>query len=145
MPAHSTSTAGQHFIEGFESCRLSAYLDMAGIPTIGWGHTGPDVHMGMTITQPHADELFEQDLKKFEEIVNREVHVPITQGEFDALVSFSYNVGGAALHSSTLLKDLNSADYAGADAQFQAWDRSAGRVVLGLLRRRQAEAALFKN
>lgn len=129
----------------FESCQLVAYPDPGskdGKPwTNGWGHTGPDVVKGTVWTQAHADEVFEKDLLKHEARVARLVKVPLTQGQYDALVLFDYNTG--ALHSSTLLKLLNAGDYAGAQAQFKRWNKNDGKVMRGLIRRRAAEAALF--
>lgn len=129
----------------FEQCRLAAYPDPGskdGKPwTNGWGHTGPDVVKGTVWTQAHADEVFEKDLLKHEARVARLVKVPLTQGQYDALVLFDYNTG--ALHSSTLLKLLNAGDYAGAQAQFKRWNKNDGKVMRGLIRRRAAEECLF--
>lgn len=129
----------------FESCQLVAYPDPGskdGKPwTIGWGHTGPEVVKGLVWTQAQADAAFENDLLKFEARVARLVKVPLTQGQYDALVLFDYNTG--ALHSSTLLKLLNAGDYAGAQAQFKRWNKNDGKVMRGLIRRRAAEAALW--
>lgn len=129
----------------FEQCRLVAYPDPGskdGKPwTIGWGHTGPEVVKGLVWTQAQADAAFEKDLLKFEARVARLVKVPLTQGQYDALVLFDYNTG--ALHSSTLLKLLNAGDYAGAQAQFKRWNKNDGKVMRGLIRRRAAEAALW--
>lgn len=129
----------------FEQCRLVAYPDPGskdGKPwTIGWGHTGPEVVKGLKWTQAQADAAFEKDLLNFEARVARLVTAPLTQGQYDALVLFDYNTG--ALHSSTLLKLLNAGDYAGAQAQFKRWNKNDGKVMLGLIRRRAAEAALW--
>lgn len=129
----------------FEQCRLVAYPDPGskdGKPwTIGWGHTGPEVVKGLVWTQAQADAAFEKDLLKFEARVARLVNVPLTQGQYDALVLFEYNTG--ALHSSTLLKLLNARDYAGAQAQFKRWNKNDGKVMRGLIRRRAAEECLF--
>jgi lysozyme len=131
--------------EGFESCRLTAYRDQGGVWTIGWGHTGPDVHEGLVITQGWADSLLEQDLSKAERAVNLLVTAAITQDEFDALVDFAFNVGIGALEGSTLLTKLNADDVAGAAEEFARWDHVKGQVVAGLLRRRLAEKALFED
>lgn len=129
----------------FEQCRLVAYPDPGskdGKPwTIGWGHTGPEVVKGLVWTQAQADAAFEKDLLKHEARVARLVTVPLTQGQYDALVLFDYNTG--ALHSSTLLKLLNAGDYAGAQAQFKRWNKNDGKVMRGLIRRRAAEECLF--
>lgn len=129
----------------FEQCRLEAYPDPGskdGKPwTVGWGHTGPEVVKGLKWTQAQADAAFEKDLLKFEARVARLVKVPLTQGQYDALVLFDYNTG--SLHTSTLLKLLNAGDYAGAQAQFARWNKNDGKVMRGLIRRRAAEAALW--
>lgn len=142
-----TSPAGIKVMHFYESCRLKAYPDPGskdGKPwTIGWGHTGPEVIPGMKWTQEKADEVFKQDLEKFEKAVLRVVKVPLTQGQFDALVSFVYNLGASAFSNSTLLKNLNEGDYAGASTEFRRWVRNGGKVMLGLQRRRASEAALF--
>jgi lysozyme len=137
------SQNGLTLTKGFESCRLTTYLDIGGVPTNGWGHTGPDVFMGQTITQATADANLLSDLQRFVNDVNNEVTVPLTQGEFDALVDFTFNDGNGAFMGSTLIKMLNAGDYAGAAAQFVRWDHAAGQVVAGLLRRRTAEAQEF--
>lgn len=141
-----TSQQGVAVLHYFESCELVAYPDPAtgGAPwTIGWGHTGPEVKKGLRWTQEQADRTFEADLSKFERGVESLVAVTLTQGQFDALVSFSYNVGFANLRSSTLLKMVNSGDMRGAKLQFTRWNKAAGKVMKGLRRRRAAEAELF--
>ncbi|WP_047238415.1 lysozyme [Chromobacterium subtsugae] len=138
-----TNAAGISLIKQFEGVRLAAYQDMEGVWTIGYGHTGPDVKKGMAITQQQADQLLAEDLQTFETGVGKAVTVPLNENQFSALVSFSYNLGLGNLRSSTLLRLLNKGDYAGAAAQFPRWDRAGGQVVPGLLRRRQAEQALF--
>lgn len=142
-----TSANGIAVAHYFEQCRLEAYPDPGskdGKPwTNGWGHTGSDVKPGSTWTQEHADEIFAADLEKFEARVSRLVKVPLTQGQFDALVLFDYNTG--ALDTSTLLKLLNTGDYAGAKAQFVRWNKNDGSVMRGLIRRRAAELGLFEG
>lgn len=140
------SKNGIHFIEQFEGCRLSAYPDPAtgGAPwTIGYGHTGPDIYQGMTITQEQAEALLQQDVQKAAQAVNLKVSKGITQPEFDALVDFSFNCGIGNFSGSTLLKKLNAGDFHGAAAEFEKWDMAAGKHMAGLLRRRHAEAELF--
>jgi lysozyme len=155
MILRRTSPEGVAVLHYFEECRLEAYPDPAtgGHPwTIGWGHTGPDVKPGMRITQERADQIFaEWDLPGFERDVSSLVRVPITQLQFDALVSFSFNLGSdidddtiaEGLGDSALLRKLNGKDYAGAADEFPKWNRAAGRVMLGLRRRRAAERLLF--
>jgi lysozyme len=114
-----------------------------GIWSIGYGHTGPDVHEGLTITQAEAEALLKADIAHAVETVNRVVTVPLTQDEFDALCDLTYNIGCAAFEESTMLKDLNAGDYAAAAAQFDLWDKAGGKAVEGLLLRREAEERLF--
>lgn len=142
---------GRALIQSFESCELTAYRDGGGVLTIGWGHTGPDVHEGRTITQERADELFEVDIARFEQGVTGLLTVAVTQNQFDALVSFAYNVGldidedtkAEGLGDSTLLRKLNAGDAAGAAAEFSKWCKDNGKIIAGLVRRRKAEAGLF--
>ncbi|MEN6082881.1 lysozyme [Chromobacterium piscinae] len=140
-----TNAAGIRLIQQFEGLRLAAYQDMVGVWTIGYGHTGPEVKKGLTITQQQADQLLAADLETFETGIGKAVTVPLSANQFSALVSFSYNLGLGNLRSSTLLRLLNQGDYAGAAAQFPRWDRAGGQPVAGLLRRRQAEQVLFQQ
>lgn len=150
-----TSPEGIALLHHYESCRLVAYPDPGSVDghpwTIGWGHTGPEVKRGLVWTQAQADAAFVQDLAITEAGVARLVRVPLTQGQFDALVSFAYNVGldenhngkAEGLGESTLLRKLNGQDYAGAAEQFLLWNKNDGVVMYGLTRRRTAERALF--
>ena len=138
------SQTGINLIKQFEGCILNAYKDAVGVPTIGYGHTG-GVYMNQRITQAEADTLLRHDLDKFEDGVTRLVKVPINQNHFDALVSFSFNVGLGALGSSTLLKLLNAKNYVAAAKEFARWNKAGGEVLSGLTRRRAAEAALFSK
>lgn len=142
-----TATRGVELIKEFEGCRLTAYKCPAGVWTIGYGHTGTvdgkAVASGMTITAAKATELLKKDLAKFEAAVNSYVTAPITQNMFDALVSFAYNCGSGALKGSTLLKKLNTKDYDGAAAEFPKWNKAGGKVLKGLVRRRERERQLF--
>jgi len=146
MNNYKYSKDGLHLTEGFEGVRLAAYPDPAtgGDPwTIGYGHTGPEVHSGMTITQEQAENYLMQDVAKAASDVNAKVTVEITQNEFDALVDFAFNCGCGNLNNSTLLKKLNAGDHEGAAQEFLKWDMAAGHHMAGLLRRRQAEELLF--
>jgi len=146
MNNYKYSKDGLHLTEGFEGVRLAAYPDPAtgGDPwTIGYGHTGPEVHSGMTITQEQAENYLAEDVKKAEADVNARLNVEVTQNEFDALVDFAFNCGCGNLNNSTLLKKLNAGDYEGAAQEFLKWDMAAGHHMAGLLRRRQAEELLF--
>jgi len=140
------SKNGLSLTENFEGLRLTAYPDPAtnGDPwTIGYGHTGPEVHKGMTITQEQAEELLMQDVKKAAATVNAKVTTDITQEEFDALVDFVFNVGAGNFNASTLLKKVNAGDIHGAADEFLKWDMAAGKHMVGLLKRRHAEAEEF--
>lgn len=138
----TTSDAGIQLIKKYEGCCLDAYLCPAKVPTIGYGHT-EGVNLGMRITQEQADSLLKGDLVSREAAVRRLVRVPVTQGQFDALVSFVYNIGTGAFERSTLLKKLNAGDTRGASAQFAVWNKAGGKELPGLTKRRAAERALF--
>lgn len=135
-----------NLIKHFEGCSLEAYADPAtgAEPwTIGYGHTGPEVHPGMTITQDEADALLREDAEKVAKQITPMVHVPLSQEEFDALVCFVFNVGIGNFAKSTLLKKLNAGDYEGAANELPKWNKAAGKVMAGLTRRRNAERDLF--
>ena len=137
------SAAGIAFIQGFEELRLVGYADEGGVPTAGYGHTGQGVNVGETYTLGDAQCWFESDVEHTEQVVDGTAPLACTQNQFDALVSFAFNVGvGAYLHS-TLLSRLKDGDMAAAAAQFLVWDHVDGEASDGLLRRRQAERALF--
>lgn len=140
-----TSMKGRDLIRAFEGEKLKAYLCPAGVWTIGVGHTGPDVKPGMVITLERSDELLRSDLARFESAVNRLAKVSLSQSQFDALVSFAFNLGEGALGKSTLLRMVNAGDMAGAAAEFSKWNRAGGKVVAGLTTRRAAERDLFKS
>ena len=114
------SKIGADLIVTREGLRLKAYQDTKGIWTIGVGHTGPEVVRGLWITRDKAYELFYKDVEWAEEAVN-EVKVPLTQNQFDALVSFVFNIGATAFAKSTMLRMLNVGDYEGAMKQFDRW------------------------
>ena len=137
------SKKGLDLIKSFEGCKLVGYLCPAGIPTIGYGHTGKGVTVGMKITKAQAEQLLVFDLEKFEKSVNNAVKVKLTQCQFDALVSFTYNVGAGNLVKSTLLKKVNAKDFIGASNEFKKWNKGGGKVLAGLTRRREAEKKLF--
>lgn len=141
------SEKGIALIKTFEGCKLTAYKDSVGVWTIGYGWTRPidgkPVRRGMTIDQVTAERLLKTGVVSYENDVSRLVKVSLTQGQFDALVSFTYNLGARALSTSTLLRKLNSGDYAGAAEEFRRWNKAGGKVLNGLTRRREAERALF--
>ncbi|MEM0704456.1 lysozyme [Enterobacter quasihormaechei] len=142
-----TSDKGIDLIKQFEGCKLSAYQDSVGVWTIGYGWTQPvdgkPIRAGMTIKQETAERLLKTGLVSYESDVSRLVKVGLTQGQFDALVSFTYNLGARSLSTSTLLRKLNAGDYAGAADEFLRWNKAGGKVLNGLIRRREAERALF--
>lgn len=151
-----SSSLVQDLIKKSESLRLSAYVCPAGVWTIGWGHTS-DVKRGMRITQEKAQALFLEDIANVERIVDQAVKVPLTQGQYDALVSIIFNVGpgrkGARAgivtlsngEPSTLLRKLNARDYEGAAAQFDAWVYGGGVKLPGLVTRRAMERKFFEG
>jgi lysozyme len=137
------SETGLALTRQFEGLHLTAYIDLASIWTIGYGHTGPGVHAGLTITLEQAEILLAGDVARAATCVNHLVTTPLTQNQFDALVDFAFNLGPTALANSTLLRNINAGDLAAAAAEFERWDHVRGIVVPGLLRRREAEAKLF--
>ena len=141
----SYSKSGLALTEQFEGLRLTAYQHSVGVWTIGYGHTGSDVHPGLTITQMDAEALLLNDVANAARCVNQLVTIPLAQNEFDALVDFVFNLGNGNFATSTLLKDLNAGDFAGAAGEFQKWDHAGGRVLAGLLQRRLGEANLFQT
>ena len=110
--------------------------------TIGYGHI-KGVKEGMTITEHQAEEMLKSELNEYEGYINNLVTAELNQNQFDAMVSWVYNLGGGNLSASTLLKVLNAGDYAGVPAQMMRWNKAGGKVLEGLTRRRQAEADLF--
>lgn len=128
-------------IKRFEGCSLTAYPDAGGIWTIGWGHT--PAHQGQVITQAKADAWLESDLQAAASYVQAYVKVTLTPAMYDALTSFVFNIGSGAFLRSTVLKRLNEGNYFDVPAEMLRWRRAGGRVLLGLLRRRIAEAELF--
>lgn len=142
-PRMKTSPLGVALIKQFEGLRTCAYLDAAGIWTIGYGHTGEGVRSGVRVDAAQAEALLHEDLAAAEEAVRALVTQPLAQPSFDALVSFVFNLGAAAFGGSTLLRKLNAGDLEGAAAEFERWRYAGGRVLPGLLRRRIAERTLF--
>lgn len=143
------SADGISVIKQFEGCRLRSYRCSAGVLTIGWGHTSasgnPIVFPEMTITQEEADQILAADLRKFEDGVTALVKVDLRQGQFDALVSFAFNCGLSALGKSTLLKRINEGKFDAAPAEFMKWTKAGGNELPGLVRRRRAEARLWRG
>ena len=158
----ATSKAGLDLIKQFESCarhvgsgKFAAYPDPApgnnGLPvTIGWGSTrdfeGRAIKLGTVWTQDQCDRKKAEDMAAFEKTVSKAIGgAPTSQPQFDALVSFTYNLGGGNLRKSTLLRKHKAGDFAGAMREFGKWDRAGGRRLRGLTRRRKAEAKLYRS
>lgn len=150
------SSACIKLVQEFEGCekkrgdgKFDAYPDpgSGGDPwTIGWGTTGADVKRGVIWTQQQCDNRFTQDLNRFAQNVAKVIgDAATTQPQFDAMVSFAYNVGIGNLTTSTLLKKHKAGDYPGAANEFARWNKAAGKVMAGLTRRRAAEAALYSS
>jgi lysozyme len=139
------SDAGFDLTKQFEGLRLTAYQDQVGVWTVGYGHTGSEVHGGLVITQDQADILLHSDVAGAVACVNRAVTANIFQSHFDALVDFVFNLGCGRLLGSTLLRHVNAGEFDLAAPQFLLWDHAGGVVVQGLLKRRQAEMTLFQS
>lgn len=139
------SENGFNLIKKFEGCKLSAYKPLASERyfTIGYGHYGKDVTEGETITQAKAEQMLAEDVKFFVAGVSGALKVPVNQNQFDALVSFSYNLGLANLHASDLLTYVNEGQFLDAANEFPKWCHANGVVLQGLVNRREAEKALF--
>jgi len=140
------SEAGLQLIKRSEGFRSAAYLDAAGILTIGYGHRilrGESYAGG--IDEAQACRLLAADVQLAEEAVERLVKVPLTQGQFDALVDFCFNLGPARLAASTLLRELNAGDYEGARRQLLQWDHAGRAIIAGLKTRREAEFSLWSG
>lgn len=144
------SDQGISLLKSFEGLRLAAYQDIGGVWTIGYGHTsaagGMRVDRGLTITHEQAEQMLKDDLARMTyPVIKRWVNVPLTQGQFDALASFTYNLGEGQVSKSTLLKLLNAQDYQGAANEFDRWVYAGNTKVNGLIRRRQNERELFES
>lgn len=140
------SAAGAGAIVGYEGSQPVVYLDPVGIPTVCAGHTATVTRadVGKDFS-PLCEQLLAADSKDAERAVQRLVTTRITQEQYDALVSFTFNVGSANLRSSTLLRKVNADDCWGAGAEFPRWNRAKGRVLRGLVIRRAAERARFET
>lgn len=137
-------TENCEIIKHFEGLRLEAYKCPAGVLTIGYGHTS-EVFEGMTISEERAEQLLIMDIADAETAVNTLVTVELNQNQFDALVSFVFNLGSGNFSSSTLLKVLNKGNYLECANQFRKWNRADGKVLEGLKKRRAAESLLFMS
>lgn len=143
----SLSPIGLGLLKTFEGYKNKAYKDSANIWTIGYGtikySNGTKVKEGDTCTEDQASTYMLNDLKGFEETINNNVKVVLTQNQYDSLVSLCYNIGASAFKESTLLKKLNAKDYLGAADQFLRWNKAGGKVISGLKNRREKERELF--
>lgn len=137
-----TSDNGRAFIRAREGVKLAAYQDGGGVWTIGYGHTR-GVKQGQVINHEQADEFLDSDLCQVESCISERVTVALNQNQFDALVSFVFNVGRQAFSDSTLLKKLNEGNYRAAADQFTRWVYDNNQFVQGLYNRRVAERDLF--
>ena len=136
------SAEGIALIKKFEGCKLEAYLDSVDVPTIAWGRTKL-VSIGDTCTQEQADDWLEEELVEYEGYINDMVKVPLDQSQFDALVAWVYNLGPTNLSKSSLLRELNNENYQAVPNEIKRWNKAGGKVLGGLVRRREAEALLF--
>ncbi len=143
------SNSGLELIKEFEGFSANAYLCPAKIPTIGYGNTfysdGRKVKLGEQISKSDALELLEIVANKdFADKIFSAIKVPVAQNQFDAMVSLAYNIGTGSFLKSTLLKKVNAGDFIGASEEFLKWNKSGGKELLGLTRRRKREQDLFK-
>lgn len=138
-----TSPDGVEAIKRFEGCVLHTYRCAAGVCTIGYGHTGPEVTPGLTWARAQADDALVRDLARFERAVESAVTAPMTQGQFDALVSLAFNIGSDAFAKSSLVKFLNGGQVQAAGQQFVVWHKVGGAPNAALLQRRAAELWTF--
>lgn len=131
------------FIKAHEGCKLTAYKDIVGVWTIGYGHTGPEVHAGLVWSQQEADDALERDITAVEREVMAMVRVALGPQAMGALISFAFNLGGPALKGSEALAKTNAGDHLAAAKLLLNWDHAGGKEVKGLLIRRLEEAALY--
>lgn len=143
------SQSGLELVKEFEGLRLKAYKCPAAVWTVGFGHTSaagaPIVTSNLVITRAEAEEILKRDLVQYEDCVREKVQIGITQSQFDALVSFTYNVGEAQFSRSTLLKRVNAGRFDEVPAEFMKWTKGGGRELPGLVRRRRAEVKLWRG
>ena len=138
------SKTGIELLKHFEGCELKAYQDSVGVWTIGYGHT-KGIYEGLEITQSEAEKMLIDELPEYEGYITDKVVPMLQQHEFDALVCWVYNLGPTNLSSSTMLKKLNAGEFKEVPFQMKRWDKAGGQPLLGLTRRRNAEALLFKG
>ena len=142
--ARKINAAGLELVKSFEGLRLKAYRDAVGVMTIGWGSTGPHVKDGMEITLQEAEALLRSDLARFERGVEKAVgDAPTSSNEFSAFVSLAYNIGLGAFTGSTALKRHRHGNKIGAGNAILWFNKAGGKILKGLVRRREAERALY--
>lgn len=144
-----TGPKGIKLLKSFEGWRSKAYRDSVGVWTIGYGHTSmagpPKVTSSMTITKAQGEAILKKDLKKYEKAVNDYVRVQLTQEQFDALVSFCYNVGPGNFKKSSVLRYVNARRFDDVPSRLMLWNKAGGKVLRGLTRRRAAEGELWSS
>ena len=139
-----TGTLGRELIRFYEGTRLETYICPAGIPTCCTGHTGPEVKMGQTYTPTQCDALLAKDLERFEKCINDLIDPPLTQTQFDSLISWSFNVGAGAVQESTLRRRLNAGEDVNTviSSELPRWCNGPNGPLEGLVKRRAAEVKL---
>jgi lysozyme len=145
MTTRKITQDGLDFIQDVEGCKLFAYLDTGGVWTIGVGHTGPEVVKGLTCSMEQALQWLKEDSEEAQEAVRQSVDGLLTQNQFNALVSFVFNVGVNAFKKSTMLKLINKGDFDGAAKEFTKWNKDNGKEILGLSKRRILEQSVFEK
>jgi lysozyme len=138
------SEEGINLIKKFEGCKLEAYQDAVGVWTIGYGHT-KNVHEGQVIKQKEAESMLVHELLEYCHHVEKALEVELTQNQFDALVSWTYNLGPTNLNRSTMLKVVNANNMSEVPTQIKRWNKAGGKILDGLVRRRKAEALMFEG
>jgi lysozyme len=139
--------AGKDIIKFYESLRLKTYLDSGGVKTIGYGHCGPEVKLGMVISKEKAIEIFDKDISKFQKGVFKLIknNFTTTQNQFSAMVSLAFNIGLGAFSKSSVLRFHNQGQYEKAANSFGMWIKDNGKVLNGLIKRRKSESLLYKE
>lgn len=143
----TTNEAGKNIIKFYESLRLKTYLDTGKVATIGFGHTGPEVKLGMVISKEKAIEIFDKDISKFQEGVKKLIKskATTTQNQFSAMVSLAFNIGLGAFSRSSVLRFHNQGQYEKAANSFVLFIKDNGEVLKGLVKRRKSESLLYKE
>ena len=138
------SENGLELIKKFEGCETTAYQDSVGVWTIGFGHT-KGVKEGQTCSIEDAESMLADEMDEYEGYINNMVKVELQQHEFDALVAWVYNLGPTNLGESTMLKVLNGGQFDRVPDEMNRWTRAGGKILEGLVRRRQAESLMFQD